>query len=124
MEIDIKSFQRALAQVAQDRGISPEKIIETLEAAIATAYKKDYGKKGQKIKAKFNPITGDVKFWQVKLVVDKDMLYSEEEIEKLKERIQYLTEERDGPGCTPQLACPVLDTGKDEPGRRNQVQAG
>lgn len=86
MEIDIKSFHRALAQVAQDRGISEEKIIETLEAAIATAYKKDYGKKGQKIKAKFNPVTGDVKFWQVKLVVDKDTIYSEEEVEKLKEK--------------------------------------
>jgi len=86
MEIDIKSFHRALAQIAQDRGISPERIIETLEAAIATAYKKDYGKKGQKIKAKFNPVSGDVKFWQVKLVVNEEMIYSEEEIEKLKER--------------------------------------
>ena len=86
MEIDIKSFHRALAQIAQDRGISPERIVETLEAAIATAYKKDYGEKGQKIKAKFNSVSGDVKFWQVKLVVDEKMIYSEEEIEKLKER--------------------------------------
>lgn len=86
MEIDIKSFHRALAQIAQDRGIAPERIIETLEAAIASAYKKDYGKKGQKIKAKFNTVSGDVKFWQVKLVVDEKMIYSEEEIEKLKEK--------------------------------------
>ncbi|MBU2539748.1 transcription termination factor NusA [Patescibacteria group bacterium] len=86
MEIDIKSFHRALNQIAQERGIPAEKIIETLEAAIATAYKKDYGKKGQKIKAKFNPVSGDVKFWQIMLVVDKDMIYSEEEIEKLKEK--------------------------------------
>ncbi|MFA5877872.1 MAG: transcription termination factor NusA [Candidatus Staskawiczbacteria bacterium] len=86
MEIDIKGFQRALSQVAQDRGISAEKIIETLEAAIATAYKKDYGKKGQKIKASFNPVSGDVKFWQIKLVVDQDMLYTEEELEALKEK--------------------------------------
>ncbi|MBU3934886.1 transcription termination factor NusA [Patescibacteria group bacterium] len=86
MEIDIKSFHRALTQIAQDRGIPEEKIIETLEAAIATAYKKDYGKKGQKIKAKFNSVSGDVKFWQVKLVVDKDMIYTDEEVEKLKEK--------------------------------------
>ena len=85
MEIDIKGFQRALSQIAQERGIPAEKIIETIEAAMATAYKKDYGQKGQKIKAKFNPVSGAVKFWQVKLVVDKDMLYTEEEIEKLKE---------------------------------------
>ncbi|OGZ63294.1 MAG: transcription termination factor NusA [Candidatus Staskawiczbacteria bacterium RIFCSPHIGHO2_02_FULL_34_10] len=82
----MKSFQRALGQIAEVRGISPEVIIETLEAAIATAYKKDYGQKGQKIKAKFNPVSGDVKFWQVKLVVDESMLYTEEEIEALKEK--------------------------------------
>ncbi|MDO8530280.1 MAG: transcription termination factor NusA [bacterium] len=84
--MDLKSFQRALAQIAETRGISPEVIIETLEAAIATAYKKDYGQKGQKIKAKFNPVSGDAKFWQLKLVVDESMLYTEEEIEALKEQ--------------------------------------
>jgi len=83
--MDIKSFKGALAQIAEERGISPEKVVETIEAAIATAYKKDYGQKGQKIKAKFNPVSGDVKFWQVKLVVDKSMLYTEEEIEKMKQ---------------------------------------
>src|SRR3989344_4451525 len=82
--MDLKSFQGALRQIAEARGISPEVIIETLEAAIATAYKKDYGQKGQKIKAKFNPVSGDVKFWQVKLVVDESMLYTEEEIDELK----------------------------------------
>ncbi len=83
--MDIKSFKGALAQIAEERGISPEKVIETIEAAIATAYKKDYGQKGQKIKAKFNPVSGDVKFWQVKLVVDKSMLYTDQEVEEMRE---------------------------------------
>ncbi len=82
--MDIKSFQRALAQIAEARGISPESIIETIEAALATAYKKDYGQKGQKIKAKFNQVSGDAQFWQLKLVVDESMLYTPEEIEELK----------------------------------------
>ncbi|MBI3631520.1 MAG: S1 RNA-binding domain-containing protein, partial [Candidatus Staskawiczbacteria bacterium] len=94
--MDIKSFQRALAQIAEERGISPEVIIGTLEAAIATAYKKDYGKKGQKIKAKFNPASGDVQFWQVKLVVDESMLYTEEEMEALKEKKMIPAEELEG----------------------------
>ncbi len=81
--MDIKSFKGALAQIAEERGISPEKVIETIEAAIATAYKKDYGEKGQKIKAKFNAVSGEVKFWQVKLVVDESMLYTDEEIEAM-----------------------------------------
>ena len=73
-----------MSQISETRGISPEVIIGTLEAALATAYKKDYGQKGQKIKAKFNPVSGDVKFWQLKLVVDDSMLYTPEEIEELK----------------------------------------
>lgn len=84
--MDIKSFQRALAQIAEARGISPESIIETIEAALATAYKKDYGQKGQKIKAKFNQVSGDGQFWQLKLAVDDSMLYTPEEIEALKEQ--------------------------------------
>ncbi|MCX6720357.1 MAG: transcription termination factor NusA [Candidatus Staskawiczbacteria bacterium] len=83
--MDIKNFKGALAQIAEERGISPERVIETIEAAIATAYKKDYGEKGQKIKAKFNPISGDVQFWQIKLVVDQSMLYTDEEIEEMQE---------------------------------------
>ncbi len=82
--MDIKNFQRALAQISETRGISAEAIIETIEAALATAYKKDYGQKGQKIKAKFNQVSGDAQFWQLKLVVDESMLYTEEEIEELK----------------------------------------
>ena len=81
--LDLKNFNAALEQLAAEKGVSKEKVIETIEAAIATAYKKDYGKKGQKIKAKFNAVSGEVKFWQVKLVVDESMLYTEEEIEEM-----------------------------------------
>lgn len=95
--MDIKNFKGALAQIAEERGITPEKVIETIEAAIATAYKKDYGEKGQKIKAKFNPTSGDVKFWQIKLVVDESMLYTDEEIEEMKEnKVIPQDEARDG----------------------------
>ena len=99
--MDIKSFKGALGQIAEERGISPEKVIETIEAAIATAYKKDYGKKGQKIKAKFNPVSGDVKFWQVKLVVDNSMLYTDEEIEELKEKREIPQDEPSADGELP-----------------------
>jgi len=74
----------AIAQIAEEKGISPEKVLETIEVAIAAAYKKDYGKKGQIIKAKLEPESGDVQFKQVKIVVDKKMIYSEEELEKMK----------------------------------------
>jgi len=84
--MDIKSFTSAIAQIAEEKGIQVEKVLETIEMAIAAAYKKDYGEKGQIIKAKLDPESGDVKFWQVKLVVDKNMIYSEEELEEMKDR--------------------------------------
>jgi len=83
--MDIKNFVSAIGQIAEEKGISKERVIESIETAIAAAYKKDYGQKGQIIKAKLSLETGDVKFWQVRLVVTEDMIYSEEELEKLKE---------------------------------------
>lgn len=84
--MDIKNFASAITQIAEEKGIPKDKIIETIEMAIAAAYKKDYGKKGQIIKAKLSPESGEVKFWQVKQVVTESMIYSEEELEKLKEK--------------------------------------
>ena len=75
--MDIKSFTGALSQIAEERGISQEKVIETIEAAIAAAYKKEYGKKGQVIQCKLDPKSGDVKFWQVFLVLDQSMILAE-----------------------------------------------
>ncbi|MCX6760936.1 MAG: transcription termination factor NusA [Candidatus Nealsonbacteria bacterium] len=83
--MDIKLFDSAIAQIAEEKGISLAKVMETIEMAIAAAYKKDYGKKGQIIKASFSPKTGEIKFWQIKIVVDEEMIYSEEELEKMKD---------------------------------------
>ena len=85
--MDIKSFTSALSQIAEERGISQEKIIETIEAAIAAAYKKEYGRKGQVIKSKLDLKTGDVKFWQVFLVVDESMILKSSEAKDEKSRI-------------------------------------
>ena len=68
-----------MSQIAEEKGISQEQIVETLEMAIAAAYKKDYGKKGQNIKVKFDVKTGEIKVFQVFLVVDEDMLKKDEE---------------------------------------------
>ncbi len=82
---DLKNFTSAIGQIAEEKGISRDKVMEIIEAAIATAYKKDYGKKGQIIKAKLNPETGALNFWQVKIVVDDSVVFFEEEVEEQKE---------------------------------------
>jgi len=84
--MDIKNFTSSIAQIAEEKGISPEKVLETIEMAIAAAYKKDYGKRGQVIKSELDSKSGEVKFWQIKSVVDKKMIYSEEELEEFKEK--------------------------------------
>lgn len=61
----------ALQQLEEERRIPKEKIIEAIEQALAAAYKKDYGKKGQIIRAKFDVETGKTDFYQVKIVVDE-----------------------------------------------------
>src|SRR3989344_3767018 len=76
---DLKTFQAAIEQLEAERGISKEKIIETIEMALAAAYKKDYGKRGQIIRAKFDSSSGKTDFWQVKIVVDESMLKPEED---------------------------------------------
>ena len=68
---DLKNLSRAIEQIAQEKNIDKEKIMEAIESSIAVAYKKEYEKKGEVIRAKFNLKTGDVRFWQVKLVVDE-----------------------------------------------------
>ena len=83
---DLKDFGAAMAQIAEEKGISSEKVLETVEQAIAAAYKKDYGKKGQIIKAQIDQKSGDVKFWQVKIVVDKDQIYSPDELSSLEKK--------------------------------------
>ena len=83
--MDFKNFPLLVDTIAEEKGLSHERVIETVEQAIAAAYKKEYGQRGQNIKAKLNMKTGCVEFWQVKLVVDEDMIFSEEELEKIKE---------------------------------------
>jgi len=89
--MDLKILTSAVMEIAEDRGIPQEKVIKIIADAIASAYKKEYGQKRQKIIAQLNSKTGDVKFWQVKQVVTKDMILSEEELgpEADKEKIRF-----------------------------------
>lgn len=64
-------FGSAIMQIAEEKGISKEMVIETIEAALSAAYKKDYGKRGQRIRAQFSEVAGGAQFFLVKDVVDE-----------------------------------------------------
>ncbi|MBU1557497.1 hypothetical protein KKC45_00885 [Patescibacteria group bacterium] len=81
---DLKTIHAVLDQLEQEKGIPREKVIEAIAMSLASAYKKEYGKKGQIIKADFDLDSGKTEFTQVKTVVDESMIkpeLTEEEID-------------------------------------------
>ena len=93
--LDLKTMKSALEQLETERKIPHEKIIDAIEQALAAAYKKDYGKKGQIIRAKIDVDTGVMEFYQVKIVVDDSLVRmtaeddEEEEIAEDDERVRF-----------------------------------
>ncbi len=79
---DLKVIHSVLQQLEDERGIPKEKMLEAIELALATAYKKEYGKKGQIVRAIFDQNSGKVEFYQVKIVVDESKVIMEDEIEE------------------------------------------
>ena len=68
---NLKDLSRAINQIAEEKGIDPKKVLEAIEVSLAAAYKKEYGERGELVKARLNVDSGDLKFWQVKIVVDE-----------------------------------------------------
>lgn len=89
---DLKVINSVLAEMEDERGISREKMLDAIEQALATAYKKEYGKRGQIIRAEFDLAGGDTKFNQIKIVVDESMLKPEDEEDDEDESPEELAE--------------------------------
>lgn len=91
---DLKVIHAVLDQLEEERGIPKAKTIEAIELSLATAYKKEYGKRGQIIRAHFDLDSGKVDFSQVKVVVDKSsvVLEDEEDVDVNDERVKFNSE--------------------------------
>jgi N utilization substance protein A len=92
--LDIKAIRQTLGQLEEERGIPADKVIDAIEHALAAAYKKDYGKKGQIVRAHFDLESGKTEFFQVKIAVDESMLKPELE-EGEEEPHEEIHEEED-----------------------------
>lgn len=68
--LDIKTLHKAIEQLAAEKELDRQDVLDAVEAALASAYKKEYGKRGEIVRASLNEKTGDVVFTQVKTVVD------------------------------------------------------
>ncbi len=60
----------AIQQICDEKGLKKEQVIETIQAALAAAYRKDFGNKEQNIKVKFDPETGAARVFDEKTVVE------------------------------------------------------
>ncbi|MFA6255369.1 MAG: transcription termination factor NusA [Patescibacteria group bacterium] len=78
--MDQQSVAEAVKQICSEKGIPLESVIETIEAALAAAYRKDFGEKNQNIKVDFDLASGKSKVFDIKTVVE-DM----PEIEEIEE---------------------------------------
>ena len=83
--LNIKELSKALKQVAEEKGLDPEKVLDVIESSIAAAYKKEYGERGEVVKCKMDQKTGELNFWQVKTVVDDTT-------------VRFVEEEEEAPG--------------------------
>lgn len=68
------SFGSVIDQIVGEKGISREKVLETIEAALAAAYRKDRGQKGQDIRAEFSEEDGSARIFKVMTVVEDETL--------------------------------------------------
>lgn len=78
-------ISQAIKQICDEKNIPYESVIETIEAALAAAYRKDFGNKNQNIQAEFDPekydgATAGIRVFDVKEVVEDMELPEEEEI--------------------------------------------
>ncbi len=64
-------FISAIEQICEEKGISKESVLEAIAAAMAAAYKKDYGDKDQEVRAELDPKTGAARIFISKEVVKK-----------------------------------------------------
>lgn len=83
---DLKVINSVLVQLEEERGIPRAKVLEAISMALATAYKKEYGKKGQIVRAAFDVNTGKTEFFQVKIVVDPSQVIMEDEALAIAEK--------------------------------------
>lgn len=81
------NLSAAIKQICDEKNLSMEAVIGAIEAALAAAFRKEFGNKDQNIKAVFNADNGQTAIFDVKTVVeDVDVEAQEAELEKLRER--------------------------------------
>lgn len=104
---DISSAMRV---ICEEKGLSFEAVLETVESALSAAYRKDFGEKNQNIKVEFDPETGKSKVYDVKTVVadlpadyEEQLARAEEAEAAAREAGEHIAEEEQFERFNPKL---------------------
>ncbi|HLD18128.1 MAG TPA: transcription termination factor NusA [Patescibacteria group bacterium] len=81
---------QAIQQICEEKNLSYESVLETVQAALAAAYRKDFGDKNQNVEVEFDPETARIRAFDVKTVVEDVDL---EEIERWQDLRRQRVEE-------------------------------
>ncbi len=92
---DLKEINEAAKVLEERKGLKKEVIFGAIEEALAAAYKKEYGERGEIVKAKFNKETGEVEYYQVKIVLSKENVLTDDDVDKLTKE-EYLKKKDEG----------------------------
>lgn len=92
MPLNQQELANAIKQIGEEKNIPHEAIIETIEMALAAAFRKDFGEKDQNIKVEFDSETGSSRIFDVKDVVED---IAEEELEAMQQRRENEKEARE-----------------------------
>ncbi len=95
-KIDMEAFQKAMEILEKDRGIHHETLIEALELALTSAYKKNFHLPNSRVEV--DPDTGKIRVFAYKTVVEipeEEHRLTEEELKELEKTDPYqpLTDE-------------------------------
>ncbi len=93
----MSDITKAIQLLCDENNLSFEAVMETIETALAAAYRKDFGNKQQNIKVKFDPETADMQAWDIKTVVediDEEVLKTAQE-EMTRRREEARAENRE-----------------------------
>lgn len=91
---DLKDIGLVLTQLEEEKGLSKETVLAAIEESLASAYKKEFGKRGQMIRARFDLDSGTVDYSQIKLVVDPEQVLEIEEGENMPDQDHLEEEDR------------------------------
>jgi N utilization substance protein A len=67
---NMSDLTSAIKQICEEKGLSYEAVLATIESALAAAFRKDFGERNQNIVVEFDPETGGSTVLDVKTVVE------------------------------------------------------